>query len=106
TYIKSESKTYTVEKRKGHKEKRGILAVSLWGWYVTNRPFSAREAVAFIANTVRQSGFFSLWRGNSATLVRIVPYSAIQFSSHEQYKIWLNTDNRKYVSKDIEDSII
>ncbi|KAK3765277.1 hypothetical protein RRG08_062837 [Elysia crispata] len=64
---------------------------------ITNRPFSAKEAIAFIINTVRQSGFFSLWRGNSATLVRIVPYSAIQFSSHEQYKIWLNTDNKKHL---------
>ncbi|BFZ26061.1 hypothetical protein BsWGS_29100 [Bradybaena similaris] len=64
---------------------------------IANKKFSAREACNFLYNTVRESGFFSLWRGNSATLVRIVPYAAIQFSAHEQYKLWLNFKKKKHL---------
>ncbi|KAI8786068.1 mitochondrial coenzyme A transporter SLC25A42 [Biomphalaria glabrata] len=64
---------------------------------IANKKFSIRVAIKFLFNSVKESGVLSLWRGNSATLIRIIPYSAIQFSAHEQYKLWLNFDNKKHL---------
>lgn len=53
-------------------------------------PFSLKTVLKFLHVTLKTDGFLALYRGNSATMARIVPYSAIQFSAHEQYKHYLH----------------
>ncbi|KAL1122680.1 hypothetical protein AAG570_003007, partial [Ranatra chinensis] len=64
---------------------------------IVNRPYNARMAFMFILHSYKTDGLISLWRGNSATMARIIPYAAIQFCSHEQWKrlLHVDTDFRK-----------
>lgn len=55
--------------------------------------YSFRNALNFLKRTYRKEGFFALYRGNTATLARIIPYSASQFASFEQFRKLLNVDN-------------
>ncbi|KAK9508920.1 hypothetical protein O3M35_006361 [Rhynocoris fuscipes] len=60
---------------------------------VANKKYSTKAAFRFVLETYRKDGFLALWRGNSATMARIIPYAAIQFSSHEQWKRILSVDS-------------
>ncbi|XP_011352279.1 mitochondrial coenzyme A transporter SLC25A42 isoform X1 [Ooceraea biroi] len=59
---------------------------------ISKQPYSARAAVDFIIKAMHTEGLLSLWRGNSATMIRIIPYSAVQFTAHEQWKRILNVN--------------
>lgn len=59
---------------------------------ISQIPYSWRAAVAFLAHSARSEGPLALWRGNSATMARIIPYAAIQFTAHEQWKRVLKVD--------------
>lgn len=63
-------------------------------------PFSAKRALMSMYHSMKTEGFFILWRGNSATMARIVPYAAIQFSAHEQWKHVLARDKHNHRNLD------
>ncbi|KAK9728255.1 Mitochondrial carrier protein [Popillia japonica] len=56
------------------------------------KAYSTRKALKFLVKTIKTEGVIALWRGNSATMARIVPYAAIQFTAHEQWKRILAVD--------------
>jgi len=56
------------------------------------RNYRFRYAIRWLRHGYKTEGFISLWRGNTATLARIVPYSAINFMSFEQYKKLLRVE--------------
>lgn len=62
---------------------------------ITDTKFSIREAAKFLKCTYTDHGITALWRGNSATMVRIIPYAALQYCSHEHFKKLLNVDTNE-----------
>ncbi|XP_073818305.1 dephosphocoenzyme A carrier [Musca autumnalis] len=54
--------------------------------------YSLNGAIVFLKQTYAKEGVLALWRGNSATMARIVPYAAIQFTAHEQWRKILSVD--------------
>ncbi|KRX82573.1 Mitochondrial coenzyme A transporter SLC25A42, partial [Trichinella sp. T6] len=59
---------------------------------VSTRHYSFKEAAKFIKETYRQQGFIALYRGNSATMARVIPFAAVQYCAHEQWKHVLQVD--------------
>lgn len=60
--------------------------------YSREKKFSFRAVIEFLCNTYKNEGFLGLYRGNSATMARIIPYAAIQFTAHEQWRKFLGVD--------------
>ncbi|VVC40382.1 Mitochondrial carrier protein,Graves disease carrier protein,Mitochondrial carrier domain,Mitochondrial [Cinara cedri] len=52
---------------------------------ISHEPYSVRAAFQFLVKTYANDGFIMLWRGNTATMTRIIPYAAIQFTAFEQW---------------------
>ncbi|VDO04275.1 unnamed protein product [Rodentolepis nana] len=51
--------------------------------------FNVKTLLHFFKKSYRTAGITSFWRGNSATLTRIFPYSACQYGVHEKAKQFL-----------------
>jgi len=67
--------------------------------------FSTRAALKFLIENYKSEGFLSLWRGNSATMARIIPYAAIQFTAHEQWKAFTDLLLPSHASRFVSGSL-
>ena len=57
--------------------------------YFQTRPdkkYRILNVLKYLRKTRAATGVLSLWRGNTATMARIVPYTGLQYMSYEQYK--------------------
>ena len=51
-----------------------------------NMNYCLRATFNFIGESYRKDVILLVWRGNTATIARIVPSAAITYMSHDQYK--------------------
>nr|XP_002129093.1 solute carrier family 25 member 40-like [Ciona intestinalis] len=58
-----------------------------------SQQLSYRELTEVIKTSVRKSGFISLWRGWSATMLRDVPFSMMYWYMYEELKTRVNTSS-------------
>ncbi len=68
---------------------------------------SLQRAFQSIANSWNREGPRSLWRGNSATIMRVFPYAGIQFMTFERIKFYLKdplTNNLSPVARFVSGS--
>lgn len=59
---------------------------------VSNQPFSLRLAAKKISQVYREEGFTRLWKGNTATILKVIPYSATQFAAFRGYSHLIMVD--------------
>mmetsp|Transcript_20179 Transcript_20179/g.28978 ORF Transcript_20179/g.28978 Transcript_20179/m.28978 type:complete len:353 (-) Transcript_20179:176-1234(-) len=57
---------------------------------VTNEKYSFRNLPKVFNTICKEEGFLALWKGNSATILRIAPYAGIQFMTYDYLKRWFD----------------
>ncbi|KAL2608151.1 hypothetical protein R1flu_026724 [Riccia fluitans] len=58
--------------------------------YQTRRGlFQGMGVVGSLGHIMREEGFRSFYKGNGASVLRIVPYAGFQFMAYEQYRRWM-----------------
>lgn len=56
---------------------------------VSSEPFALRHVPTVVRNICQHEGVAALWRGNSAMMLRVFPYSGIQFMAFDKCKSYM-----------------
>lgn len=58
-------------------------------YQVTSTPFYLSHIPSVVGRIVKEEGFQALWKGNTVTMIRVVPYAGIQFMVFNKCKSYL-----------------
>lgn len=58
-------------------------------YQVTSTPFHIRHVPSVVGRIVKEEGFYALWKGNTVSMIRVVPYAGIQFMVFNKCKSYL-----------------
>ncbi|KAM9967497.1 hypothetical protein ACTFIW_001581 [Dictyostelium discoideum] len=66
-------------------------------YQVKSKMYSFNSVYGLMKNIIKNEGLAGLWKGNTATILRIFPYSAIQWTSYDYLKNNFVTDKKSSV---------
>lgn len=79
------------------------------GFQISSEKFSLTKAMKNGIEIFRKGGLFSLWRGHSTTIIRVVPYSGISYAAHDyaeyHFKRHLQTEKLPFLFKFLAGSV-
>ncbi|RDX74781.1 Mitochondrial carrier protein CoAc1 [Mucuna pruriens] len=58
-------------------------------WQTRTAGFHTLGVYQSLNKLLKHEGFLGLYRGNGASVIRIVPYAALHFMTYERYKSWI-----------------
>lgn len=61
-------------------------------WQTRTAGFQTLGVYQSLNRLFKHEGFLGLYKGNGASVIRIVPYAALHFMAYERYKSWLLTN--------------
>ena len=74
-------------------------------YQVSSTPFHLKDVPIVISRIIQEEGLIALWKGNTATMIRVFPYAGIQFMIFNKLKSYSYRDDDDYHDDDgcIED---
>ncbi|KAN0041075.1 hypothetical protein ACTFIV_003611 [Dictyostelium citrinum] len=74
-------------------------------YQVKSKKYSFNSVYGLMKNIIKNEGLPGLWKGNTATILRIFPYSAIQWTSYDYLKNNIVTDKKSSIQIFIAGSV-